>query len=444
MTPQAVDYSRRVPRRANTTHIDDPVAVGRRISDARVAKGASQRGLAFPGCTAAYISRIERGERIPSVQVLRELARRLDVSESFLARGVEDEDGNQPFVDAELALRLDDHEHAREMFERLLEDAANDRERARALAGLGQIAFAAGEVDETIELLGRALELRPDEPDPSVVESLGRAYAMANEFESAIALFETSLRRAEERNDQLLQVRFAVLLANALIDSANFTRAEEILARVLVAAGEWADPIARARILWSQSRLHALQNDAAAAAKYARRALDTLEATDHSYYAARAHQLVAHIELDRGNAVEALALLERGLPLVQASGSRFEEAIFRLDEARARLQLGQRDEAASLAMATVDVLRDASPLDAGRSFGLMAEAFAELGEPARAIELYELAIEFLERSPTRYLIEVYGQLADLLEREGRKDEALELLKRGMRVQSKVGRLIGPR
>jgi transcriptional regulator with XRE-family HTH domain len=73
--------------RERIPHVDDPVAVGTRLRSARSASGLSQRELAFPGCSAAYISRIERGERIPSLQVLRELASRCDVSEAFLAWG---------------------------------------------------------------------------------------------------------------------------------------------------------------------------------------------------------------------------------------------------------------------------------------------------------------------------------------------------------------------
>lgn len=76
-------------QRARIPHYDDPVAVGHRLREAREAAGASQRDVQFAGCSAAYISRIERGERIPSLQVLRELGRRLDVTESWLAYGRE-------------------------------------------------------------------------------------------------------------------------------------------------------------------------------------------------------------------------------------------------------------------------------------------------------------------------------------------------------------------
>jgi transcriptional regulator with XRE-family HTH domain len=76
-------------KRPRTPHYDDPIAVGQRLHAAREAAGISQRELAFPGCSAAYISRIERGERIPSLQVMRELARRIGITEAELAYGKE-------------------------------------------------------------------------------------------------------------------------------------------------------------------------------------------------------------------------------------------------------------------------------------------------------------------------------------------------------------------
>ena len=76
-------------KRARTPHYDDPAAVGVRVREARRAAHLSQRELSFPGCSSAYISRIERGERIPSLQVMREIGRRAGVSEHVLAFGVD-------------------------------------------------------------------------------------------------------------------------------------------------------------------------------------------------------------------------------------------------------------------------------------------------------------------------------------------------------------------
>ena len=75
--------------RPRIPHYDDPVEVGKRIAEAREAAGLNQRELAFPGCTGAYISRMERGERVPSLQVMREIARRTGTSEHMLAFGKE-------------------------------------------------------------------------------------------------------------------------------------------------------------------------------------------------------------------------------------------------------------------------------------------------------------------------------------------------------------------
>src|SRR5437764_12283673 len=74
-------------RREKVKYYDDPVALGRRLRETRESAGLSQRELSFPGCTAAYISRIEKGERVPSLQLIREFASRLGVTEEFISHG---------------------------------------------------------------------------------------------------------------------------------------------------------------------------------------------------------------------------------------------------------------------------------------------------------------------------------------------------------------------
>lgn len=61
--------------------------LGGRLRDARERAGLSQRQLAFPGCTAAYISRLEADERTPSLQIIFAIAERLSVSGRWLATG---------------------------------------------------------------------------------------------------------------------------------------------------------------------------------------------------------------------------------------------------------------------------------------------------------------------------------------------------------------------
>src|SRR5919199_3998521 len=103
--------------RQKSKHVDDPKAVGRRLKGARERAGLSQRQLAFAGCSPAYISRIEAGDRIPSLQLLRELGRRLGVTEDYLATGEEAPREGPDLVFAEVALRLGDLDAAEAMFE---------------------------------------------------------------------------------------------------------------------------------------------------------------------------------------------------------------------------------------------------------------------------------------------------------------------------------------
>jgi transcriptional regulator with XRE-family HTH domain len=75
--------------------------IGERLRTARRARGMSQRRLSAAGVTFAYICRIERGARVPSLEVIRRLALALDVSPRWLETG---EDGRwSGFRHAELA-----------------------------------------------------------------------------------------------------------------------------------------------------------------------------------------------------------------------------------------------------------------------------------------------------------------------------------------------------
>jgi tetratricopeptide (TPR) repeat protein len=430
-----------VPRR-KSTHVDDPVAVGQRLRSARERAGLSQRQLSFEGCSPAYISRIEAGERIPSLQLLREMGRRLGVSEDWLATGL-DRDvlaEDRTLLDAEIALRFNELETAAKLYSEALDAATTNTDRARSLAGLGQIAFERGEPRRAVQHLEQALALSGADPteQPSLADTLGRAYAMLDDLEPAIRLFRHSLERANQRRNSPESVRFGVLLANAYIDNSEFDEAETVLKETVEKAQNARDPVFRARIYWSLSRLHALQGEATSAVRYARKALELLELTEHTTYAARAHQLLAHVELDRGNADEALALLDRGLPLVEDGGNDAEYALFQLERARALVRLGRSDEATRLASESARMLEDASPTDAGRGHVVVGEVYEGMGDHRRAIETYEYAAELLSVSPSRYLLEVYARLADLLEEDGRKDEALEVLKKAVAAQSRAG------
>src|SRR5215475_99549 len=84
-------------------------SIGQRLRRLRHERGLSQRELASPGVSYAYISRIEAGARRPSVKALRMLARKLGVSADYLETGSEIRESDERelrIADAELELRL--------------------------------------------------------------------------------------------------------------------------------------------------------------------------------------------------------------------------------------------------------------------------------------------------------------------------------------------------
>jgi tetratricopeptide (TPR) repeat protein len=421
--------------RQKSTHVDSPEAVGERLRTARVRAGLSQRQLSFPGCSPAYISRIESGDRIPSLQLLRELGKRLGVSEDYLATGDETiGDRGAGLLEAEVALRLGDLEEAEHLYSAALASARDKTATADAIAGLGHVAFRNGDPRGAIRRFEEALALYEGDESrhPDLADNLGRAYAMVGELESAIAVFERCREAAEAREDSLLSLQFSVLLAHALIDAGNLGRAHELLGRAIAAGKDSQSPSVRAQLYWSQSRLHEEKNDPETAARYARRALELLLLTEDTYRTARAHQLLAYIELSRGNAENALDLLEQGWPLIEQSGNKLERAQYRLEEARALATLGRSEEAAALAMQISGLISDAAPEDAARGYAVLGSVYEELGESDRAREVYELAAELLEaRNPNRHLVDVYSKLADLADASGRKEEAYEYMKKAV-------------
>lgn len=365
---------------------------------------------------------------------------RLGVSEDYLATGHERHEDAVKLVDAELALRLGEVDLAERLYGEALGSAGNDDERAHALAGLGQVAFQKGDPRRAIERIEEARNASRERlaDQPAAADTLGRAYAMVDELEASIALFNEFLTAAESRSDNVEASRFAVLLANAYIDAGNFTAAEQLLGRALETAPDSRDPLLRARLYWSHSRLHTLQQHPTQAARYARRALNILEATEHTDYTAFANQLLAHIEVDRNRPEEALDLVNRGLELLSESANPVNRALLRLEEARALVQLGDHEQAASIAMEVSGLLKDASPHDAGRGYALVAQVYEQLGDRERAVELFELAAEVLQPTPSRYLVEVYQHLARVFEEDERKEDALEILKKAVAIRAEHG------
>jgi tetratricopeptide (TPR) repeat protein len=247
--------------RQKSTHVDSPAAVGERLK-AR----ARRPGSASASSPSRLLARVHLAHRVgrphPLLQLLRELGRRLSVTEDYLAtapRASEDERGS---VEAEVLLRLNELDDG-ESDTLDASSRAQQRLPAEALAGLGHVEFRRGGRATAIERLREALAASPQDEShhPDLADNLGRAYAMVGELESAIGVFERCRESAARQDANLRDIQFDVLLAHALIDSGNLGRARGA-ARERARLGKNAEsPSVRAQLYWSQSRLHDERDD---------------------------------------------------------------------------------------------------------------------------------------------------------------------------------------
>src|SRR4051795_260554 len=100
--------------------------IGQRLKRLRLDRHMSQRELAAPGVSYAYISRIEAGTRQPSVKALRRLAAKLGVSADYLETGSDLDPGSARelrLTDLELAVRLGEWDGVDEQLQEALSDA---------------------------------------------------------------------------------------------------------------------------------------------------------------------------------------------------------------------------------------------------------------------------------------------------------------------------------
>jgi transcriptional regulator with XRE-family HTH domain len=416
--------------------------IGQRLRRLRHERGLSQRELAGPGVSYAYISRIEGGARRPSVKALRMLARKLGVSADFLETGSEIRDTDErelQIADAELELRLaevtDEAETKLEHLRAAALDAGDAVGASRANIALGLAAAHGGRNNDAIEKLKAGLELSPVSPSarPDVYATLGHAYAASGRPERAVELFERCLEDVSQEapDDLAAQVRFTTYLSYSLTDAGDLSRAEEVLEEALGTAEELTDAYSRVRLYWSIARLNEAGGRSAAALDYIRRAIALLDATDDTLHLARAHLLCGSIMLSQGRAEEAGKHQDLAGKLLGSNAGPEDLSGLYADQSRRAAALGDADLAVRKAEAAVTALPgDEYPHEKGRGLWALAEARALGMDTDGADAAFREATLLLEaHGQRREYIDAYRSWGKFLRRAGREQAALEVLER---------------
>jgi transcriptional regulator with XRE-family HTH domain len=429
-------------RRMGTQNVSSKETVGARLRRLRRERGLSQRALAAPGVSYAYISRIEAGDRQPSTKALRQLAPKLGVSVEYLETGSdlrEQEQRELRLADAELALRLGGggEKIEGELRQLLAEsEASGDRQSAAAArVALGFAASERGEAAEAVALLERAVGsgwLSPLER-PDVYLTLGRAYAAIGEADTAAKLFADCLEqvRARAPEDAVDELRFAAYLSFALGDLGELERAQAVLGELSDQVEESGDPLARVRLYRSLGRLAALEEKPALALDYFRRAIALLRASDDSLHLARAHLSCAWTLNSSGRAAEAGPHLSAAERLFGPRPEPQDLAYLRTEQAKHALQLGRPKQAVSAAEEALRLLGETDPAERGAALVTLAEALSASDDKrAEALSAFEEGVRLLEgQRRWRECAQALRGWARLLRGEGRESEAFDLLER---------------
>lgn len=425
--------------------------VGQRLKRLRLERSLSQRELAAPGVSYAYISRIEAGTRQPSVKALRRLASKLGVSASYLETGSHLEPSGAlelRLIDLELAVRLGQADGAEEQLETVLAEAlaAGDRDLAlRGRVALAMLARESGRYTRMIELLEEALEGEPFAPIErvDVYHQLGYAYTATGRPEAAIELFERCLQTLRAQGGAApLEARYATLLSYALGDAGELARAEQVVQEALLRTQGVADAYTHVRLFWSLARVAHAENRPELALSNARRAIALLEATDDTLHLARAHLLAASIMITREDPRAASGHLDQAERLLGATPS-FADAVM-LAVKRAQVAALQSDGKAAIALAreALDTVGADLREERGAALFALADGLALEHEHDEADATYAEAVELLEeRRQWREAMQACRAWARMLRAAGHEQRALDVLDRatelGLKASSPV-------
>jgi transcriptional regulator with XRE-family HTH domain len=414
-------------------------SLGERLRRLRRERGLSQRDIAGPGVSYAYVSRIEGGARQPSVKALRKLARKLGVSPEYLETGRDVHPGEERELrlsQAELRLRLEqDLAEPEQDFRTVLEEAAQDGDGdalLRARLGLGEVAFRRGEYAEAVRQLEEPLGEGEVSPlsHGDVYATLARAYSALGRPERAVELLEDCLAEVRERapEDVAAEVRFATYLSYALADRRDLGAARTVVKEALARAKGAADPYSRVRLYWSLARLALMEGKPRTALRQIHRAIGLLEATEDTRQLGRAHLSCAEILLDDADAAEAAPHLDTAARLLGDAADAADLGWLWSEQARERTASGDHEQAAALARRALGVLKGSDPLKLARAHAALAGAHAAAGAVDKAHAEYDRAVKlFAGESHWQEAAATSRDWAHALRAADRDQDALDVL-----------------
>ncbi|KFG02133.1 DNA-binding protein [Streptomyces scabiei] len=429
---------------AGTAERDDPEVIGRRVQRLRTEQGLTQRQLAEPAYTPAYISTLEAGRVRASEPALRHIAERLGVEFEELATG------RPAGFATELRLRLTGAqrtlaggatEAAAEGFTVVLAEAEEYglvSEQADALLGLGECALETGDLETAQTRFEQAEQRLGDAPLPARVPALrGRATAhyLAGELRYSCYLYESTLdelnRNGMHDPDALLLLYTGVIAP--YMDMGAHARAAQAAELALALAPQSGDPALVARMHRSVARTMIAEGRTAEADASLAKASELYRQLQIRTELANCHWMRGYLHAQNGDYVRAEEELREARRMLSAKRATLYTSQVAVELADVLHRRGKSEEAAELLR---EVLSDLSSergalhsAAAHRLLGIIAE---DARDADAAEEHYVRALSLLERAGAAGdLADLCRLLGDLYRRTGRVEAALDAYRTGL-------------
>ena len=407
--------------------------IGVRLKAARTRAGLTQRELAEPRYTKAYISALENGLIKPSMAALRFIARRLGTVPSvFLA----DEDTHWLRLDAELRLASGDWQAAADRFQAILDDHPAGVGRGLCLLGLAEATYRLGQSRETIAHASEAVELltvagRWTEAQRATYW-LAAGHLAGDDPTRARMLFEQLLAGTSVADvDPDLRVRTLIALATVEVYAGETTVALGLLQEAR-AIGVDLDDRRRAILLYSLAQSYRLSGDLEGAIQTGTESLGLFRAVDARAETASIQNELALTYLGLGNldaaenhAREARLGMERGRDLFWLAHLGDTEA--RISLARGDFGLADQQASAAAELAVTQGNQKAL-VD---SLLTVARAARRVDDVARAAAALERAASVAEQGPVARLRLVLTEWSELAAETGDHATAYQLSRRAL-------------
>ena len=416
--------------------------LGSRMRRLRLARGMTQKELAEPKYSYAYVSTIESGKRNPSREALEHFAARLGVTTDELTSGRPAdlvprlELGLLEARVSSSAGRLDEADRSLRSIAKEAKRYHLTEVRARSELGLGLQDERRARPEDALAHYDAAEELLADEPPTTWVDAVAgkaRCYEALGDVRYAIFLLESLLDRLERDNlrDPDVLSRLHASLVFAYLDAGIYRKAAESGAQLVSLAPRLSDPLRIAQMHMNVARLFLHEGRGEDAERSLRRAEEVYRQLNMKTEMGGAYLALGYVASREGDFAKARPELERAVAIFEETSSEPDLAGALNELARIERSEGHNERARSLLERSIASTRSGDTPTLARAHREMGATFANT-DSTSAEKHFRIAIELYERSEQAFEIALtYRALGDLFRVRGDGDAACEAYRTGI-------------